>query len=190
MSTLEKLTICKFSSTKDLRRPTEVNKSISPPESIPTCQMDTLAHSARYLLTAVPSSAFVASVLSIGYGINIPRDDIYYGKLLHDALETLETIVVPGKYPVEVFTALQYLPSWMPGTGFKKDIDVVRENVLNARRELYDKGKSLLVSVRHDTWRSFPDRLRSRVGLRVRRGYHDRYDASASCSARGRRCCG
>ncbi|OJT08570.1 O-methylsterigmatocystin oxidoreductase [Trametes pubescens] len=90
--------------------------------------------------------AFVASVLSIGYGINIPRDDIYYGKLLHDALETLETIVVPGKYPVEVFPALQYLPSWMPGAGFKKDIGVVRENVLNARHELYDKGKSLLDS--------------------------------------------
>nr|BED43016.1 cytochrome P450 monooxygenase [Trametes versicolor] len=90
--------------------------------------------------------AFVASVLSIGYGISIPRDDKYYGKLLHEALETLEAIVVPGKYPVEVIPALQYLPTWMPGARFKKDIGDVREKVLKARWELYDKAKSLLDS--------------------------------------------
>lgn len=89
----------------------------------------------------------VASILSIGYGIKIPRDDECYGNMLHHTLKIVEAVVgrVPGKYLVELFPVLQNLPGWFPGAGFKRDASTVREKVLDARRTLYEDGKKCLV---------------------------------------------
>ncbi|EIW58855.1 cytochrome P450 [Trametes versicolor FP-101664 SS1] len=86
----------------------------------------------------------ITSVLSIGYGINISRDDQHYGNMLQQTAELIEDVVAPGKYLVELFPALQHLPAWFPGAGFKKDARAVREKVLEARKTLYEEGKNLL----------------------------------------------
>lgn len=67
--------------------------------------------------------------------------------MLQQTAELIENAVVPGKYLVELFPALQYLPGWFPGTGFKKDASAVLEKVLDTKRILYEKGMSLLVRV-------------------------------------------
>lgn len=67
--------------------------------------------------------------------------------MLQQISELIEDAMVPGKYLVELFHALQYLPEWFPGAGFKKDASVVREKVIDTRRTLYEEGRSLLVRV-------------------------------------------
>ncbi|EIW53210.1 cytochrome P450 [Trametes versicolor FP-101664 SS1] len=90
------------------------------------------------------SFAFVASVLSIAYGIKTSRDDNHYSNMLQQTSELIETAVVPGKYLVELFPAMQHLPAWFPGTGFKKDASAALEKVLDFKRILYEEGMSLL----------------------------------------------
>ncbi|KAL1936980.1 hypothetical protein VTO73DRAFT_2440 [Trametes versicolor] len=90
------------------------------------------------------SFAFVASVLSIAYGIKTSRDDNHYSNMLQETSELIETAVVPGKYLVELFPAMQHLPAWFPGTGFKKDASAALEKVLDFKRILYEEGMSLL----------------------------------------------
>lgn len=67
--------------------------------------------------------------------------------MLQQTSELIETAVVPGKYLVELFPALQHLPAWFPGTGFKKDASAALEKVLDFKRILYEEGMSLLVCV-------------------------------------------
>lgn len=83
--------------------------------------------------------------MSIGYGIEITRKDHYYVDILHTALKVLEAAVVPGRYLVEALPALEHLPRWFPGMGFRKEGEYVRQEVERARLLLYEKGKSLLV---------------------------------------------
>ncbi|KAI0628194.1 CyP450 monooxygenase [Trametes polyzona] len=90
--------------------------------------------------------SFAASVLSIGYGIEIARDDDYYVNMLDEALRIIEDTVIPGKYLVELFPTLQCLPAWIPGVRFKKDAEHVGKQMQRARQTLFNHGKRLLDS--------------------------------------------
>ncbi|KAH9855276.1 CyP450 monooxygenase [Lenzites betulinus] len=89
---------------------------------------------------------FAASVLSLGYGIKIARDDDHYAEMLRNAMKVLEAAIIPGKYLVEILPVLRYLPSWFPGTEFRRDATYVREKMSHAKHLLYEHGKSLLDS--------------------------------------------
>ncbi|KAI0628180.1 cytochrome P450 [Trametes polyzona] len=90
--------------------------------------------------------SFAASVLYIGYGIKVARDDDTYVTVLDTATRVIEDVASPGKYPVEALPVLRYLPSWLPGVRFKKDAREVRETVNAARRLLFEHGRSLLAN--------------------------------------------
>ncbi|KAI0819582.1 CyP450 monooxygenase [Trametes gibbosa] len=87
-----------------------------------------------------------ASILSLGYGIEITSHDDHYVKMLHKALKLMEAASVPGKYLVELIPSLQYLPNWFPGTQFKRDAAYLEEETTHIKHLLYDHGKSLLES--------------------------------------------
>ncbi|KAJ8501740.1 hypothetical protein ONZ45_g12030 [Pleurotus djamor] len=61
-----------------------------------------------------------AVIMDISYAYDVlPKDDPYVdmaGKALHG----LTTAAVPGAFLVDSFPILKYVPSWMPGAGFKR----------------------------------------------------------------------
>jgi hypothetical protein len=53
-----------------------------------------------------------------------------------------------GIWPVDVFPSLKYLPSWMPGAGFKKKARVWKKKMEDFVDRPYEYVKNSMVSVR------------------------------------------
>ncbi|KAJ7607961.1 cytochrome P450 [Roridomyces roridus] len=69
-----------------------------------------------------------ALVLSILYGIEVlPRDDPYLN-IAEKAMHGLAIGSLPGKFLVDTFPLLEYVPSWMPGAGFKRQARVWKQH--------------------------------------------------------------
>ncbi|KAJ7697221.1 cytochrome P450 [Mycena rosella] len=59
-------------------------------------------------------------IMAVAYGIDIlPSKDPYIA-LAHDAGHTLLVASFPGRFLVNTFPMLKYVPSWFPGAGFKR----------------------------------------------------------------------
>ncbi|KAJ7498204.1 cytochrome P450 [Mycena galericulata] len=59
-------------------------------------------------------------IMSVAYGIKVqPQNDPFIA-LSKAALHSLVIASVPGKFLVDVIPALQYVPDWFPGAGFKR----------------------------------------------------------------------
>ncbi|KAH9476870.1 Tryptamine 4-monooxygenase [Psilocybe cubensis] len=67
-----------------------------------------------------------AMSLDIGYGIDLAEDDPWL-EATHLANEGLAIASVPGKFWVDSFPSLKYLPAWFPGAVFKRKAKVWRE---------------------------------------------------------------
>ncbi|KAJ7790877.1 cytochrome P450 [Mycena leptocephala] len=60
-------------------------------------------------------------IMSIAYGIDVlPMNDPYL-KSARESMQGLALGGVPGKYLVDAIPALQYIPTWFPGAGFKRE---------------------------------------------------------------------
>ncbi|KAH9937809.1 cytochrome P450 [Epithele typhae] len=64
---------------------------------------------------------FGSSLLRVTYGIEIDDEETDYLKMGSDALAVFSDAFTAGKYLVEFFPVLKYLPSWMPGAEFKRE---------------------------------------------------------------------
>ncbi|EIW53604.1 CyP450 monooxygenase [Trametes versicolor FP-101664 SS1] len=65
--------------------------------------------------------AFGSSIMRISYGIDVDKEKVPYLTIAEDAMQTFSDAFVPGKYLVETFPLLRFLPSWFPGTKFKRE---------------------------------------------------------------------
>ncbi|KAJ6626053.1 cytochrome P450 [Mycena sp. CBHHK59/15] len=59
-------------------------------------------------------------VMSVAYGINIHPSDDPYVTLADQAVHGLMTALVPGRFLVDAFPILKYVPAWFPGATFKR----------------------------------------------------------------------
>ncbi|KAH9926308.1 cytochrome P450 98A3 [Epithele typhae] len=85
--------------------------------------------SARRLLAAILKSprdvaarlkfSIASNLIQVAYGIEMIEEDDKYFEMVERITETGQAISVPGRFPVETISSLQYLPSWFPGGGFK-----------------------------------------------------------------------
>lgn len=66
-------------------------------------------------------SAFGSSIMRISYGIDVDKEKVPYLTIAEDAMQTFSDAFVPGKYLVETFPLLRFLPSWFPGAKFKRE---------------------------------------------------------------------
>lgn len=64
--------------------------------------------------------------LSSTYGLDIAVEDDQYIGLVRKAIEGLSLAVVPGRFFVDTFPLLRFLPDWVP---FKKQAKVWREDL-------------------------------------------------------------
>ena len=63
--------------------------------------------------------AFGSTILRIVYGVDPSSPDDELLALEEETMRMLNAAHTPGKYLVEAFPCLKYLPSWFPGAGFK-----------------------------------------------------------------------
>ncbi|KAJ7697457.1 cytochrome P450 [Mycena rosella] len=61
-----------------------------------------------------------ALIMDVAYGIDVlPSNDPYIG-LSEEVMSGLSVAAVPGRFLVDTIPALKYVPSWVPGAGFKR----------------------------------------------------------------------
>ncbi|KAI0642510.1 CyP450 monooxygenase [Trametes meyenii] len=76
---------------------------------------------------------FASTILPIAYGVDVNSSDDELVVVAERGLEAFSRLLVPGKYLVELFPTLRYLPKWAPGARFKHDAEEVRQIVRDVR---------------------------------------------------------
>ena len=74
----------------------------------------------RLVLIILLSSAFAATILSVTYDITVEDSDDPYITTAEIALDGFAEAGIPGSFVVDYLPFLKYIPSWMPGAGFKR----------------------------------------------------------------------
>ncbi|KAF9476782.1 cytochrome P450 [Pholiota conissans] len=69
-------------------------------------------------------------VMSIGYGLHVHTNDDPYITAARDSVHILSAALTPGKYFVDLFPILKFVPAWVPGAGFKEKAKEWKEKVL------------------------------------------------------------
>lgn len=68
-----------------------------------------------------------AITISIAYGIPVQPDNDPYIEIAEEALKGIAAAASPGTFLVESFPFLKYVPSFLPGAGFKRKAKVWRQ---------------------------------------------------------------
>ncbi|KAJ7029520.1 cytochrome P450 [Mycena alexandri] len=85
-------------------------------------------------------------IINVAYGIDVlPIDDPYVA-LAEEAIQAGLDATVPGKFLVDSFPILRYVPGWLPGAGFKRQAKEWRK-IARAFRDLpFAESKRLMES--------------------------------------------
>ena len=86
-------------------------------------------------------------ILRIVYGLNVAYENDKYLQTAEEAIAALNLAFMPGRYLVETFPSMRFLPKWFPGAKFKQDADEWRPAILRMRNQPWDDGMKMIVSV-------------------------------------------
>jgi hypothetical protein len=67
-------------------------------------------------------------------------------KLINDVFRLSSAAQGPGKYLVDVFPWLRFVPAWMPGAGFKRKAAYLRQTMARVERIPFQWAKEQVVS--------------------------------------------
>ncbi|KAK7441384.1 hypothetical protein VKT23_016632 [Stygiomarasmius scandens] len=81
-------------------------------------------------------------ILRVTYGITSEEDQDFYVKLVHRAIEPFHQAFNHGTYLVDYFPLLKYVPSWLPGAGFKRKAKVWSQYAFDLKDKPWEKIKS------------------------------------------------
>lgn len=84
-------------------------------------------------------------ILSIAYGIDIEKEKTPYMAIAAETMATFAATFVPGKYLVETFPSLRFLPSWLPGARFKREGKAWKPIVERLRNTPWDATVAAMV---------------------------------------------
>jgi hypothetical protein len=83
--------------------------------------------------------------MEISYGANDPG----YTKTLIDGAEAITggfaEVSIPGSYLVDAFPLLRYVPSWLPGAGWKRKLCAIAATSRDVYRRTFDDAKERAV---------------------------------------------
>ena len=71
--------------------------------------------------------------MRISHGYDVKWQNDPFIELGEQALDSVSTLTVPGRFLVDVFPFLQYVPDWFPGTAWKE----VAKTGIKLREALY-----------------------------------------------------
>jgi hypothetical protein len=90
-------------------------------------------------------SALGSVIMEISYGV---RDPAYTEALIDDAealIAGFGEVAVPGRFLVDIFPILRYVPSWLPGAGWKRRLDVIAAKSRDVYQRTFDDAKERAV---------------------------------------------
>ena len=64
--------------------------------------------------------------IQVLYGVHVDSIKDPFISVVSEVGDAFKTAGVPGRFLVDVFPALKYIPSWMPGAGFQRWADHYR----------------------------------------------------------------
>jgi len=96
----------------------------------------------RYVL----SSYLTCIIVKVTYGFDISGNDDSLAVRSREIMKGFSTAGVPGTFLVDLIPALVYLPSWLPGTSWKKVAEFYRNLSEKARNEPYQQALRDFVS--------------------------------------------
>ena len=70
-----------------------------------------------------------AAILKITYGWTVTSNEDPLVSRMKQALRLTKEMVQPGKWLVEIFPLLRFVPAWMPGVGFKHKAIKARHHI-------------------------------------------------------------
>ena len=91
------------------------------------------------------SSLFAALITDVAYGIQIKEENDPYIEILEEAMNAVGEAAVPGRYLVEIFPIMNYIPSWFPGANWKRKAAYVKELNIRVSQEPIEIVKENLV---------------------------------------------
>lgn len=92
------------------------------------------------------SSSLSASAISIAYGLDVrPAHDPNIARC-EAAISQLNNAALDGNYLVDTLPILKYIPSWMPGAGFKAYAEKARPKTLDMFGIPYIEAREQIVS--------------------------------------------
>ena len=103
--------------------------------------------SALALNDLTPLSWLGATLFKVIYDIDVLDTSNKYLQLTEKALEAAAEALIPGRFLVDVFPFLRYLPGWFPGAGFKQKAAQWKVNVVASSEAPFRAAQSLWVSV-------------------------------------------
>ncbi|KAH9929104.1 cytochrome P450 [Epithele typhae] len=87
--------------------------------------------------------AFAGSVIHVAYGIDYTSDaSDKYSDAMRTAIVSIVDGLVPGKFMVQYFPFLRHLPSWLPGTGWQRQLAQWREENHSAITMPYEYARN------------------------------------------------
>jgi hypothetical protein len=84
--------------------------------------------------------------MDIAYGIKVSESEDPYISNAEEALKGLAEAGTPGSFLVDLLPILKYVPSWMPGAGFKRKAAYWRKVNLDMAEKPFEHVKATLVS--------------------------------------------
>ena len=91
-------------------------------------------------------STISSLIVRLIYGIELQEESDEYFKMVERITDVAEDIAVPGRYAVEAFPSLQFLPSWLPGMHFKQYAENAKREISGIVSSLLEKTKDDIVS--------------------------------------------
>ncbi|KAJ7453395.1 cytochrome P450 [Mycena latifolia] len=80
-------------------------------------------------------------IMAVTYGIHVLPSNDPYITVAHTVIETAGAAAMPGRFLVNSFPSLKYLPSWFPGAGFKRQATEWRKTVFAMRDLAFTETK-------------------------------------------------
>jgi hypothetical protein len=90
-------------------------------------------------------SLFAALITEIAYGIEIQDHNDPYIEQIETVMKGVGEASIPGKFLVEMFPIMKYIPSWFPGAGWKRKAAFYKRLNERVSREPYEIVKENLV---------------------------------------------
>src|SRR5690349_5001441 len=65
-------------------------------------------------------SLFAALITDVAYGIQIKEKNDPYIQHIEEVIHAVGEAAIPGRYLVDLFPIMKYIPQWFPGAGWKR----------------------------------------------------------------------
>jgi len=111
-------------------------------------------HITSYYITITDYPSFVCSfvgaiTITLAYGLEIQENNDANLEIAEKAMVGLMAAVAPGAFLVDSIPLLKYVPSWMPGAGFKRKAEEWNSWAKNMMEIPFMAAQSAIVSCRN-----------------------------------------